>query len=140
MPGAAEVIAARSCRSIFRAFGGAAARYSETVVAVAMAHSSQKDTIAIIASEPSSRVSVVFFPMRTVLFAVLFSSLAVAQEPPAIRGFTAPSTAAERAAEQKFQSIPQPDNLREYMRAITAEPHHAGSPNSKKVADYVLDK
>ena len=78
--------------------------------------------------------------MRTVLFAVLFSSLAIAQEPPSIRGFTGPSTAAERAAEQKFQSIPKPDNLREYMRAITAEPHHAGSPNSKKVADYVLEK
>ncbi|MEO7273864.1 MAG: transferrin receptor-like dimerization domain-containing protein [Vicinamibacterales bacterium] len=78
--------------------------------------------------------------MRTFLFALLFSSVAVAQGPPPIRGFTGSSAAAERAAEQTFQAIPKPDNLRDYMRTITAEPHHAGSPNSKKVADYVLEK
>jgi N-acetylated-alpha-linked acidic dipeptidase len=78
--------------------------------------------------------------MRTFLFALLFSSVAVAQTPQPIRGFTGNSSAAEREAEQKFQAIPKADNLREYMRTITAEPHHAGSPNSKKVADYVLEK
>ena len=34
--------------------------------------------------------------------------------------------------------MPKPENLREYMRVISAEPHHAGSPGSRKVADYVL--
>ena len=78
--------------------------------------------------------------MRTALFALIFSSVALAQEPLPIRGFTAGSAAAEREMEQRFRAIPSPDNLREYMRTITAEPHHAGSPNSKKVAEYVLAK
>jgi len=78
--------------------------------------------------------------MRTLLLALLFSSIALAQEPPPIRGFSGGSATAERDAEHKFQAVPSPDNLREYMRTIAAEPHHAGSPNSKKVADYVLEK
>jgi N-acetylated-alpha-linked acidic dipeptidase len=47
---------------------------------------------------------------------------------------------AERDWEQKFQALPQPANLREYMQAIASEPHHAGSPGSRKVADYILGK
>jgi N-acetylated-alpha-linked acidic dipeptidase len=47
---------------------------------------------------------------------------------------------AEREREQRFQSVPLPDNLREYMQAIAAEPHHAGSPGSRKVAEYILAK
>src|SRR6478609_1938862 len=137
MPGAAALIAARSCRNAVRAFGGVAARYSETVVAVFMAGGSSQFGNA---GPHVRRRSVVFCPMRTALFALIFSSVALAQEPLPIRGFTAGSAAAEREVEQKFRAIPSPDNLREYMRTITAEPHHAGSPNSKKVADYVLAK
>jgi N-acetylated-alpha-linked acidic dipeptidase len=36
--------------------------------------------------------------------------------------------------------VPLPDNLRDYMQAIAAEPHHAGSPGSRKVAEYILAK
>ena len=57
---------------------------------------------------------------------------------PGIRGFTDDEAAAQREREQTFRAVPNPDNLREYMRAISAEPHHAGSPGSRKVADYVL--
>jgi N-acetylated-alpha-linked acidic dipeptidase len=42
--------------------------------------------------------------------------------------------------EETFRSIPKPENLREYMKAISAEPHHAGSPGSRKVAEYILEK
>jgi N-acetylated-alpha-linked acidic dipeptidase len=59
---------------------------------------------------------------------------------PAIRGFTAQGSAAEQKLEEKFRAVPKPDNLREYMRTITEEPHHAGSPGSRKVAEYILDK
>ena len=135
MPGAAALIAARSCRNAVRAFGGVAARYSETVVAVFMAGGSSQFGNS---GPHVRRRSVVFCPMRTALFALIFSSVALAQEPLPIRGFTAGSAAAERELEQRFRAIPSPDNLREYMRTITAEPHHAGSPNSKKVAEYVL--
>ena len=77
-------------------------------------------------------------PLRVLVLAILFSSVAYTQEPPPIRGFLGPSAAAERDVEQRFQAIPNPENLREYMRTIAAEPHHAGSPGSRKVADYVL--
>ena len=59
---------------------------------------------------------------------------------PGIRGFTSAGATAERDRERRFQSVPAPDNLREYMRTITAEPHHAGSPGSRKVAEYILAK
>ncbi|HUR94506.1 MAG TPA: PA domain-containing protein, partial [Gemmatimonadales bacterium] len=78
--------------------------------------------------------------VATGLLALGLSVVSHTQAPPPIRGFAGSSAAAEREAEQKFQAVPKPENLREYMRTITAEPHHAGSPNSKKVADYVLEK
>jgi len=76
----------------------------------------------------------------TGLLAVSLVATVHTQSPPAIRGFFGDSASAERDAEKKFQAIPSPDNLREYMRTIAAEPHHAGSPASRKVADYVLAK
>ena len=62
------------------------------------------------------------------------------QEPPPIRGFIGTSAARERGLEQRLHAVPSPDNLREYMRTIAAEPHHAGGPGSRKVAEYVLAK
>ena len=62
------------------------------------------------------------------------------QPPSSIRGFTTAHLAAERDREKLFQSIPSPALLRENMLAISAEPHHAGSAGSRKVAEYVLAK
>ena len=75
-----------------------------------------------------------------ILAIVLLPPVAHTQEPSAIRGFVGANLAAERDLEHRFQALPSPDNLREYMRTITAEPHHAGAPGSRKVADYVLAK
>jgi len=33
--------------------------------------------------------------------------------------------------EAKFQALPSPDNQREFMRRLTARPHHVGSPYDK---------
>src|SRR6187399_2893656 len=59
---------------------------------------------------------------------------------PALRGFSSANAAVQRDLEAKFRGIPKPDNLREYMLATASEPHHAGSPGSRKVAEYVLGK
>jgi N-acetylated-alpha-linked acidic dipeptidase len=75
-----------------------------------------------------------------ILSIVLLSSVISTQEPAPIRGFLGASAAAQRDVERRFQSTPTPDNLREYMRTITADPHHAGSPGSRKVAEYILEK
>jgi N-acetylated-alpha-linked acidic dipeptidase len=73
-----------------------------------------------------------------VLITVLLSSIVHTQDAPSIRGFIGGSTAAERELETRFQAVPSPDKLRDYMREITGEPHHAGAPGSRKVAEYVL--
>src|SRR5262249_23207277 len=57
-----------------------------------------------------------------------------------LRGFAVQSSAAERALEAKFQAVPRPENARAYMRKITERPHHAGSPASRAVADYILSQ
>ncbi len=69
---------------------------------------------------------------------MLVAASAVFSEEDALRGFTKNETVSQREWEEKFRAIPQPDNLREYMRVITEEPHIAGLPNSKKVAEYIL--
>ena len=71
---------------------------------------------------------------------LLVPPAARSQQAPGIRGFTTSGAIAEREREQRFQAVPLPDNLREYMQAIAAEPHHAGSPGSRKVAEYILAK
>ena len=55
-----------------------------------------------------------------------------------IRGFTATSSELQRQVEEKFRAVPKPENNREYMRVITESAHHAGSPGSRKVAEYIL--
>lgn len=74
----------------------------------------------------------------TPLLALLLAPAVLSQPAAGMRGFSSRGVGAQRELEQRFRAIPRPDNLREYMRAITAEPHHAGSPGSRKVADYVL--
>jgi N-acetylated-alpha-linked acidic dipeptidase len=81
--------------------------------------------------------------MKRVLLLSLFLSLAAGPAVPTqtaarLRGFTAQGTEAERALEAKFQAVPKPDNARDYMQKITAKPHHAGSPASREVAEYIL--
>jgi N-acetylated-alpha-linked acidic dipeptidase len=73
------------------------------------------------------------------LFLLIVPSTVRTQTRP-IRGFTAASSEIQRQVEEKFRAIPKPENHREYMRVIAAEPHHAGSPGSRKVADYVLSQ
>ncbi len=76
------------------------------------------------------------------LFVFFVSPFAGRSEPPPapLFGFTSDGAAAERDAERAFRAIPKPEHLRESMRTITQAPHHAGSPNSRKVAEYVLSQ
>jgi len=83
---------------------------------------------------PSTRVLLAFTGILT------FGGTAGTQSVAPIRGFTAQTSAAQRKAEETFRGVPKPENLREYMRAITEEPHHAGGPGSRRVAEYLLGK
>jgi N-acetylated-alpha-linked acidic dipeptidase len=78
------------------------------------------------------------------LFLVIFSlapvgSHLVADETP-LAGYSAESSRSERRWEEKFRATPDPANLREYMRRLTAHPHHVGSPYDKDNAEWILAK
>jgi N-acetylated-alpha-linked acidic dipeptidase len=76
----------------------------------------------------------------SVLSIAVLASAAVlhAQSPAPIRGFSVQGSEAQRRVEATFRAVPKPDNHREYMRVIAADPHHAGSAGSRKVADYMV--
>src|SRR4051812_20718077 len=77
-------------------------------------------------------------PTLAVLLTLVAAPAAHTQAPPRLRGFSAQGSDAERVAEEKFRAVPKPENAREYMQKITAKPHHAGSPASGAVAEYIL--
>lgn len=53
-----------------------------------------------------------------------------------IRGFSSSAAKAQQEREAKALAVPDPQRLRSYMEKMAAEPHIAGSPASKAVADY----
>ena len=72
-----------------------------------------------------------------VAFFSIFSQSTGAQKP------AAPANAnqtQEAQWEEKFRAIPDPNNLREYMRHLSARPHHVGSPYDKDNAEWILAK
>ena len=79
------------------------------------------------------------FALVTLAVASL-TQLTVAGQAPAVRGFASDALAAQRALEERFRAVPDAARLREYMKAMSAEPHVAGRPGSKVVADYALEK
>ncbi len=81
-----------------------------------------------------------------VVLVVLVSVLLLAttttnsDEPIALTGYSAEQARAEREWEGKFRDIPTPDNLRDYMKRLSARPHHVGSPYDKDNAEWLLAK
>src|SRR5215831_9865935 len=59
---------------------------------------------------------------------------------PALAGFGAEASRAERQWEEKFKAIPKPDLMREYMRRLSAKPHHVGSAYDKDNAEWLENK
>src|SRR6266480_2347856 len=52
-------------------------------------------------------------------------------------GFTRESAVQERALENRFDSLLKRDNLREWMKRLTARPHHLGSAYDKENAEFI---
>src|SRR5690242_7327468 len=50
----------------------------------------------------------------------------------ALRGFSEASAATEIGWEEKMRAVPKPELLREYMKHLSAEPHHVGSAYDKQ--------
>ncbi len=54
--------------------------------------------------------------------------------------FSFTSHAQSQSWEEKFRAIPRTDLLEQYMRELSAEPHHLGSPRDKQNAEWMRDK
>ncbi|HEY2381101.1 MAG TPA: M28 family peptidase, partial [Terriglobia bacterium] len=73
---------------------------------------------------------------------VLLSSISVSaaqigQPPASLLGFDRDGTARERALEQRFDSLIKKDDLRDWMKRLSARPHHLGSAYDKQNADFI---
>jgi N-acetylated-alpha-linked acidic dipeptidase len=80
-------------------------------------------------------------PRRTTA-ALLIAALLALDLPPAGLNASAQTRAANSAAdwEEKFRAVPRADWLKEYMRTLSAEPHHIGSATGKRYAEWIRDK
>ncbi len=66
------------------------------------------------------------------------SPLTFAADEASLVGYSPRASQAERDWENKFRAIPDPANLREYMKRMSARPHHVGSPYDKDNAEWIL--
>src|SRR5689334_4546987 len=72
---------------------------------------------------------------------VALAGLAAPDGPaPRLTGFTATSSLAEQDVERRFLEIPSADRAREAHAYLTAEPHVAGTPRDRVLADWVAGK
>ncbi|MBV8552901.1 MAG: M28 family metallopeptidase [Acidobacteriaceae bacterium] len=77
----------------------------------------------------------------TLCFALAAVTLrAYAADQAALDGYRPDASRAERDWEVKFRALPVPANEREYMRRLSARPHHVGSPYDKDNAEWILAK
>jgi len=69
---------------------------------------------------------------------LMIPSLALSIDQAPLVGYAPSSSQTERDWETKFRAIPDPANLKEYMRRMSARPHHVGSPYDKDNAEWIL--
>jgi N-acetylated-alpha-linked acidic dipeptidase len=72
------------------------------------------------------------------LICALTSPLSFAADEVSLVGYAPRSSQTERDWENKFRDVPDPANLREYLKRMSARPHHVGSPYDKDNAEWIL--
>lgn len=76
------------------------------------------------------------------LFFIFIATVSVfAQSLPSekvLMGFSAASSAKQKALEAKFDAGLKKENLREWMKRLSARPHYVGSPYGKENAEFML--
>src|SRR5690242_3685953 len=74
------------------------------------------------------------------LVAGLVLVAAPAGEAPPLRGYASDSASAQREWETKFRALPNASAIGEYVKRLSARPHHVGSPYDKDNAGWILGK
>src|ERR1035438_4342950 len=77
---------------------------------------------------------------HAVLLSLAGLSLCTIASAQTILGFTPTHVTRETAVEEKFKSIPTPDEERRQHRIFTQEPHVAGSKRNNELAEYIRDQ
>src|SRR5689334_10182514 len=75
--------------------------------------------------------------LRSGFFILTLAAYAQVPATAPLRGFSPDQWKAQHDREEQAKAIPQQERLRIYMERMAAKPHHAGSPGSKAVADYL---
>jgi N-acetylated-alpha-linked acidic dipeptidase len=78
------------------------------------------------------------FSAMVLVFTLVVSSLSFGADQAVLVGYSPRNNQSEREWETKFRAIPDPANLREYMRRLSARPHHVGSAYDKDNAEWIL--
>lgn len=71
----------------------------------------------------------------TLSASVMAQSMTSGTQP--LMGFSSDTAQSQRAVEAKFDSFLKPDNLRDWMKRLSARPHHLGSPYDKENAEFI---
>lgn len=79
------------------------------------------------------------FLVFCLLFSVLFGQTKSAEEKP-LMGFSRDSSAKQKSLEAKFDASLKRENLRDWMRRLSARPHHVGSPYDKENAEFMASQ
>jgi len=78
------------------------------------------------------------FAAVVLAFGLMMPSVSLGADTAPLAGFSVQSSQAERDWEMKFRAIPDPANMREDMRLLSARPHHVGSPYDKQNAEWIM--
>jgi len=73
-------------------------------------------------------------------FAFLSTEFTAIAQPGPILGFSEESSARQLSIEADFDKLLDAENLDQWMKYMSARPHHVGSPYDKKVVDFIKEK
>ncbi|MCI0606842.1 M28 family peptidase [bacterium] len=68
---------------------------------------------------------------------VLFGSISFAQGEDSLYGFWPEESRKQHELESRFDTLLKADHLRDWMKRMTARPHHVGSPGQKENAEWI---
>ncbi len=75
-----------------------------------------------------------FFCVLLLTFSIFAQSIPKEET---LMGFSPENSPAQAALEEKFDSFLNPENLRKWMKQLSARPHHVGSPYGKENAEFI---
>ncbi|HEX8847069.1 MAG TPA: M28 family metallopeptidase [Pyrinomonadaceae bacterium] len=84
-----------------------------------------------------SSKSLMKFGALTLLFSLTMMGRAGAVDDKPLLGFTRDGSVRQRELEARFDALLKKENLREWMKRLTARPHHLGSAYGKENAEFI---